>query len=145
MKQKDQLLQTPPALPQTEASPDPPQMPVDPAVASVDDRTMGMLLHLLALLTGIIGVLILWLLKKDESRFVDHHGREAVNFQLTVTLIGISLAVFGAISMGLGLILAVPGMIGLGVAAFVMEIMACLAAHRGEWHRYPMTIRFIRG
>lgn len=145
----------PPGMP----SAPPPQMPMapmvpiqqttppaqmDPYAVSQDDRTMGMLVHLLALLTGLLGTLILWLVKKDESRFVDHHGKEAINFQLTVLLYVFCLMVFGIVTMGFGFFVAFPLMMVLGIGAFVFELMACLAANRGEWHRYPMTIRFIK-
>ncbi|NWK55809.1 DUF4870 domain-containing protein [Verrucomicrobiaceae bacterium N1E253] len=109
---------------------------------SEDDRTMGMLVHLLALLTGIIGVLILWLVKKDQSRFVDHHGREALNFQLTLLLASFAAMMIGVVTV-IGLFVVIPLIWGVGIAALVMEIMACLSANRGEWHRYPVAIRFI--
>lgn len=101
-----------------------------------------MLVHLLSIFTGIIGVLILWCIKKDHSRFIDYHGKEALNFQLTMMLV-----VFGSFFVGLftmvGLFLAFPLIWGIGIGAFVLEILACVAASRGEWHRYPMCIRFI--
>ncbi len=115
---------------------------LDPFHVSEDDRTMGMLVHLLALLTGIIGVLILWLVKKDQSRFVDHHGREALNFQLTLLLASFAAMMIGVVTV-IGLFVVIPLIWGVGIAALVMEIMACLSANRGEWHRYPVAIRFI--
>ena len=51
---------------------------------------------------------------------------------------------FGIVTMGAGMLIAVPLIIVLSIAAFVFELMACLAANRGEWHRYPMTIRLIK-
>lgn len=108
---------------------------------------MGMLVHLLGLLTGIIGVLILWLVKKDQSRFVDHHGKEALNFQLTllIYMLGMLALAFvaGVLTMGIGMIVIFPLIFAVSIGALVLEILACLAANRGEWHRYPMTIRLI--
>jgi len=128
----------PPRMPVT-----PPALPInDPWVVTQDDRTMGMLVHLLALLTGIIGVLIIWLVKKDSSRFVDFHGKDALNFQLTLLLATISLMVVGFLTM-IGLFIVIPLIWVIGMGALVLEIMACLAANRGEWHRYPLTIKFI--
>jgi len=121
---------------------------VNPYEVSQDDRTMGMLVHLLALLTGFIGVLIIWLVKKDQSRFVDYHGKEAINFQLTILIYVFGLMtlgfVVGIVTMGLGLFLIFPFMFVISIGAFVFELIACMAANRGEWHRYPMTIRFIK-
>lgn len=130
----------------------PPNMPLvdvqGQGATTHDDRTMGMLVHLLGLLTGIIGVLILWLVKKNESRFVDHHGKEALNFQLTLLVYMIcfmALAfILAVVTMGLGMFVVFPLIFVISIGALVLEILACMAANRGEWHRYPMTIRFIK-
>ncbi len=143
----------PPALPQNR----PPRMPLsDPDAFALqvgsdgvgqDDRTSGMLVHLLAILTGWIGVLIIWLVKKDQSRFVDFHGREALNFMISFFLYAVGLMalamVVGVLTLGLGMIVIFPVFIILGIGQLVLEIMACMAANRGEWYRYPLTIRFI--
>ena len=42
-----------------------------------DSKTMGMLAHLLTIFTGFIGPLVIWLMKKDTSPFVDDQGKEA--------------------------------------------------------------------
>ncbi len=58
-----------------------------------DDRTWGILCHLsaLAMLLGVplgnlLGPLVVWLVKRDQSSFVDQQGREALNFQISITL-----------------------------------------------------------
>lgn len=104
---------------------------------------MAMLCHLLSIFTGFLGPLILWLVKKDSSRFVDHHGRESLNFQITVFLVSFCLGAMAFVMMFFFIgILLIPLLMAIGVLALVAEIMACLAANRGEWHRYPCTIRF---
>lgn len=125
----------PPMLPPAQAA---------PLYVTPDDRTMGMLVHLLSILTGIVGVLIIWLVKKDQSRFVDHHGKDALNFQLTLILVSFGMVACGFLTLGLGLIVAIPLLWVIGIGALVVEIMACMAANRGEWYCYPMTIRLIK-
>lgn len=114
---------------------------------SQDDRTMGMLVHLLGLLAGFLGVLILWMVKKDQSKYVDFHGREALNFMITMMIYSIGLAAIGAVlaffTMGIGFLLVVPVLFVIGIGQIVCEIKACIAANRGEWHRYPMSLRLI--
>lgn len=131
----------PPMLPQAQAG------GVDASGLTQDDRSMGMLVHLLGLLTGFIGVLIIWLVKKDQSRFVDFHGREALNFMISMFIYTMGAMILGFVlsifTMGLGLFLLFPVIILVGIGQLVCEILACLAANRGEWHRYPMTIRLI--
>src|SRR5258706_10280107 len=50
-----------------------------------DAKTMAMLAHLLGIF-GFVGPLIIWLIKKDQSPFVDDQGKEALNFHLTVLI-----------------------------------------------------------
>jgi uncharacterized Tic20 family protein len=108
-----------------------------PGDVTSDDKTMALLIHLLTLVSGFLGPLIIWLVKRDDSAFVDHHGKEALNFQLTMLL-----AWFGAFLASLILIglLAIPVLL---VAQVLFPILAAVAANRGELYRYPMTIRFI--
>ena len=103
------------------------------------------LLHLSALIgllgNGIgflLGPLAVWLLKRDDDPFVDEHGKEAVNFQLTMILAAIVSAV---------LIVVVVGFFLLGLVAIAMvlfPIIAAIKARDGEMYRYPATIRFIK-
>ncbi|BDS07919.1 hypothetical protein NT6N_29590 [Oceaniferula spumae] len=131
----------PPMLPQAHA------VGMDANGVTQDERTMGMLMHLLGLLTGFIGILILWLVKKDQSRFIDFHGREALNFMISMFLYTMSLLalalVVGVVTMGIGIMLIIPIIMLLSIGQIVCEVMACIAANRGDWHRYPMTIRMI--
>lgn len=115
-----------------------------PPATTADERTLAMLCHLLAIFTGFLGPLILWLVRKDTSPFIDHHGREALNFQITVFIITFGLSMVTAVLMLVLIgIFLVPVILVLVILAFVAEIMACVAANRGEWHRYPFTIRLV--
>lgn len=124
----------PPAV--TPANPPPPP--------SQDERTMAMLCHLLGLLTGFVGPLILWLMKKDESHFVNHHGKEALNFQITVTIVVWSLSILAFILSFVFIgILLFPVILVLVILALIAEILSCVSASRGEWSRYPGCIRLV--
>lgn len=110
---------------------------------SKDERTWGMLCHLLALsgllvpLGSIIGPLVMWLVKKNESPYVDRNGREALNF-------GISVFIYSIIGLGLCLVLiGIPLLIALGIFWLVMVIVNAVKANDGKAVRYPLTIRFL--
>jgi uncharacterized Tic20 family protein len=140
----------PPASPPVVAPPVPAGFPspiAHPHGVSQEERTMGILIHLLAILTGFLGPLILWLVKKDSSRFIDHHGKEALNFQITLTIVLLGAGIGGfavaALTAGIALIILIPLMFVIPIMALVFEIIACVNANRGVWHRYPMTIRLI--
>ena len=103
-----------------------------------EDRNFAVIAHLLGILISFLGPLIIWLIKKDDSPFVDDQAKEALNFQITVF---IAEAVAGMLVpvLGLGCIL-LPVVL---VANFILCIVAAVAASQGRWYRYPMTLRLI--
>jgi uncharacterized protein len=115
--------------------------------ADSSERTYTTFLHLAGLLSlvdvgvtglgGLIATLILWMIKKDESAFIDDHGRDAMNFQLSCVLY-----FWAGTILSLG-VLTVPLVIGLVVLRLTGNIRGAMAANRGEYYRYPMTIRFL--
>ena len=133
-----QYQQPPPGLPnQVIVHPDNPHAPYAP---NDEERTMAMLIHLLGILTGFIGSLILWLVKKDSSRFIDHHGKEAINFLITAFIVSIPMTFIVVITFGIGFVLYFPWIIMI----LVFDIIACVQAYKGSWHRIPLTIRLIK-
>lgn len=115
-----------------------------PMMISAEDKTLAMLCHLLAIFTGFLGPLVLWLVKKDQSPFIDHHGREALNFQITLLFVMIALGSVTFILMFIFVgILLIPVIMIVGILALVAEIMAAIAAQNGEWHRYPFNLRLV--
>lgn len=104
---------------------------------SQEERTMALLCHLLGFLTSVVGPLILWMIKKDESTFIDDQGKEALNFQITM-LIG--YVVTGALTMVFIGCLLLPIVL---LVDLVFSIMAAMKANQGERYRYPFAIRMI--
>ena len=116
-----------------------------------DARMWAMFCHLAGLagvvipvvLSGIIAPLIVWQVKKDEHPFIDEHGKEALNFQLSIALYTIiSVAVCIITCIGAILIPFVVG--GIYLANLIFMIIAGVKANNGEHYRYPLTIRFIK-
>lgn len=90
-------------------------------------------------LVPLIAAIIMWQIKKDQSPFLDDHGRESTNFQLSMLIYAvIVLPIAAIITCGLGALLAIP----LIILNIVGCVLAAKAAHRGEYYRYPMSIRF---
>lgn len=107
-----------------------------------DARTMAMLAHLLGALCGFLGPLIIWLVKKDESRFVDDQGREALNFQLTLLIAYVAIVVLHMVTtFATWGVLPFPLIIG--VFQLVFGIIGAVRANNGEYYRYPFSIRFV--
>lgn len=117
--------------------------PVQPAAApmgapSSEERTMALLCHLLGLFTSFVGPLILWLIKKDESKFVDDQGKEALNFQITVLIASAIGGLTTMICIGFLILAAV------WIADIVLCILAAVDANKGKAYRYPATIRLVK-
>ena len=103
-----------------------------------------MLTHLVALpgsfvlIGSIVAPLIIWQVQKDKSAFVDYHGKESINFQITMAIAaGVSFFLF-LLLVGLVLIWIVLGV------WLVFTIIASIKAYNGEYYRYPLTFRFIK-
>ncbi len=100
-----------------------------------DERTMAVLSHILALFFWIIPPLIIYLIKKDESKFVAEHAKESLNFQITMTIVFIVLL----ISIIGWLLLWLQGLIYL-----ILIIIATIKTSENKLYRYPLTLRLIK-
>jgi uncharacterized Tic20 family protein len=100
-----------------------------------DERTLAILCHVLAIFFWILPPLIIYLIKKDESAYVAEHAKESLNFQITVSIVAIVLALT---VIGIVLIWV------LGIARLVFMIIATIRASDNQLYRYPLTIRLIK-
>ncbi len=103
-----------------------------------DARTMGMLAHLLGIFTGFIGPLVIWLIKKDDQPFVNDQGKEALNWQITLLIGYIISSALTFVCIGFVLYAVV------WILAVIYGIIGTMKANRGEWFRYPWSIKFIK-
>jgi uncharacterized protein len=108
-------------------------------------RTWAMLSHLsaLTLFVGIpfgnlLGPLLVWLLKRNEYPQVDEHGKESLNFQLSMTIYALFAALLIIVLIG------IPLLVVLAVIDAVLVVIASIKASNGEPYRYPLTIRLIK-
>ncbi len=99
---------------------------------------MAMLCHLLGIVTGFLGALIIWLIKKDQSKFVDEQGKEALNFQLTLLIGDVIGIATSCLMVGWFILMAV------WVVRLVFCILAAIAVNKGEHYRYPFAVRLIK-
>jgi len=100
-----------------------------------DERTLAILTHVLSIFFWIVPGLVIYLLKKDESSFVADHAKEAMNFQLTLTILYVVLI----ISIVGWLFLWVPWVIQL-----IFCIVGGIRASDLKLYRYPFTLRLIK-
>lgn len=103
-----------------------------------------MLCHLSALsgfiipFGSLIGPLVVWQIKKNQYPIVDDQGKEALNFQITITLAAIVSAILIVVLIGIALLIAVA------IASLVFTIIAAIKANNGETYRYPFCLRLIK-
>jgi uncharacterized protein len=124
---------------------DPGPTPVTSGAPSEHERTWGMLAHLSALaglvmpLLGIVlGPLVVWLARRDDSAFVALHAKEALNFNISVLI--------GAVICTLLMLVFVGILLGtaLFIAWLVLTLIAAIKASEGEIYRYPFSLRLIK-
>jgi uncharacterized protein len=117
---------------------------------SADEKLWGMLAHLLALLGYVVVVgeyiapLVIYLVYKDRSRFVAFHALQALSFQLLALAVTIALMLFSVVTLGCGILLAVPLGIALAIAVLVYTIIAAIQANNGVWYELPIVGRWAR-
>ena len=104
---------------------------------SRDDCNMGMLCHLLSLFANVLGPLIIWLMKKDESEYVNYHGIQAINFQITMIIVYFLCVPLVFVFIGLA-ILPIAVLLNM-----VFSVIAAMAAQKGERYEYPFSFKFL--
>jgi uncharacterized Tic20 family protein len=112
---------------------------------SAEARKWAMLCHyaafawlLMPMVANVLGPLILWQLKKDLDPFVDEQGKEALNFQITVSL---ALMASGAL---MWILVGFPLAVLVSLAALILTIIAGIKANTGEHYRYPLCLRLVK-
>lgn len=119
-----------------------PQVPV-PA-PSQEARQWAMFCHFAAFLGfvfpfgNLIGPLILWQIKKDVDPFVDAQGKEALNFQISVSIAFMISVLLMLVVVGFMLASLVT------IAGIVLAIIAGIKANEGQAYRYPFSWRLIK-
>ncbi len=127
-------------------APPPPQFPETQA------RTWNMWCHLVTLsgiplpvIGNIVGPILIWQIKKNEFPSVEMHGKAALNFQLTLLIVGVVIATAGFIlsffCVGFLLFFLLPLV---GLAAIILPIIAGLKANEGKEYKYPYSWNLVK-
>ena len=120
-----------------------------------------------------LGPIILWVANKDKSSFVDDHGKQAINFQISILLYSIIIGMltvpfflfnifngidfldinaFDSIRINIDkpspLLYIGGAFAGLAIVGFILELVfivkAGLTAREGKLFNYPLTINFLK-
>ena len=132
--------------------------------APAKSNTMAVLCHLSMLIGytipfgNILGPVVLWAWKRKEDPDVDYHGRETINFQISMTIytlcaaavmLGYAVAVkMAPPELAVKLLWLMPvfvlPVIVAGLSNLILTIIAAVKASNGVQYRYPFTIRFVK-
>ena len=116
-----------------------PQNPYIPTPMSpADEKLWATLTHVGGIFFSFVPALVAYIALRDRGPFVRHHAATALNFQLTVLIAQVIGGILVIVFVGTVVLLAVSVMV------IVFGIIAAIAANRGEWYAYPLTIRFVR-
>ncbi|WP_174733028.1 DUF4870 domain-containing protein [Mesobacillus harenae] len=102
-----------------------------------DERLLAAGIYLISFFTAFIGPLIIWLIKKDESSFVDYHGREYLNFFISYTVYSIVSGILVILLIGVFLLWVI------GIMAVVFTIVAAIRTYEGKEYRFPFIFRLL--
>jgi len=123
---------------------DPSPNPPATGAPTEQERTWGMLAHLSALLGlvvpligNVLGPLFVSLARGDQSRFVAAHAKEALNFNITVTLAAVVCGLLTLVFIGFLLLCA------LFIIWLVLTLLAAIRASEGVAYRYPFALRLV--
>ncbi len=117
--------------------------PATAATISKEERNWAMLAHLSGLLAfatligGVLGPLVMWMIRKDDMNFAADQAKEALNFQITVFVAGLIAGVMCLILIGFALL----GI--LVIVDLILMIIAAVKASEGVNYRYPFNLRLI--
>jgi uncharacterized Tic20 family protein len=85
----------------------------------------------------IILPMVIWLVKREGYPLVDDQGKEALNFQISITIYAIISAILILLLIGIVLLVV------LGIFSFIIQIVAMIKANEGVRYRYPLAIRLV--
>ncbi|MFW5753402.1 MAG: DUF4870 domain-containing protein [Marinilabiliaceae bacterium] len=109
-----------------------------------DEKNWGMYCHLagfaglLIPFGNVLGPLLIWIIKKEEYPFVEVEGKEALNFQITVSIAAIIAGLLSVVLIG------IPLLIAIGILAIIFMIKAIMETNEGRPYRYPLNLRLVQ-
>ena len=118
---------------------------METSTSSSKTRTWTVLCHASALVGffvpwagHILGPLIIWLVKRGDSPEIDAHGKESLNFQISMLIYSLIAGVLCLVLIGFVLLII------LHILNLVLVIIASIQASEGKLYRYPISIRLIK-
>jgi uncharacterized Tic20 family protein len=106
-------------------------------LSPADEKLWATLIHIGGIIFSFLPALIGYIVLKDRGPFIRAHSATALNFQITLAIVYFVGGILSVIGIGLLIIAAA------GILSIVFSIIAAVAANKGEWYTYPLTIKFL--
>jgi uncharacterized Tic20 family protein len=121
------------------AAPPPPASPYQTPsqLSPADEKLWATLINIGGILFSFLPSLIGYIVLKDRGPFIRAHTATALNFQITMAIAGFIGGILIIIVVGYFILAAV------WIVNIIFSIMAAVAANKGEWYSYPLTIKFV--
>jgi hypothetical protein len=103
-----------------------------------EERLLAAGIYVLNLFFPVLAPLIIWLIKKDESSFIDYHGREYFNFVISYFIYSVIAGILSIIIIGIFILWV------LGIAYLIFSIIAAVKAYEGNEYKFPLIFRLIK-
>ncbi|MCJ8328603.1 MAG: DUF4870 domain-containing protein [Lentisphaeria bacterium] len=103
-----------------------------------DERNFALLSHIGSLFAPILAPLVVWLIKKEESEFVEEHSKESLNASISVSIYMLICLPLFFVLIGIPLFFVV------WICFIIFTIQATMEASKGDYYQYPMIIRFVQ-
>lgn len=123
-----------PQQPYGGGAPGGPVRPLSPG----EEQGWGVAVHLGGVFLSWLVPLVVWLVFRERSRMIDDHGKEALNFQITLFIAYVVGGILTVIIIGAVIVFIA------WICAIIFGIMASIAAYNRRPYRYPISIRFIK-
>lgn len=129
------------------------QEPQRTETGTVDVKTWGIFAHLSSLtyvLGGVLaflGPLVVWLSGRDKAPMIDAHGKEALNFGITVSLLAVGVWVVALLAtVAFGPFGALVNVLWIALFAFwlIFMIIATVKAGQNVVYHYPVAMRMVK-
>ncbi|MEO5534445.1 MAG: DUF4870 domain-containing protein [Pseudolysinimonas sp.] len=118
-----------------------------PPLTAAEDQQWASFAHFGNILT-LIPPLIIWVLFKDRGAKSNVEGKEALNFGITVAIIGVAIGIvngiLGLVTLGFWFVIGWILPVALWVFVVLFSIQGGTKVSAGGSYRYPFAIRFIK-
>ena len=109
-----------------------------------EEKTLSILAYVLGWFVSWIAPLVIYLVYKDRSKFVAFHALQAVYLQGAIFVLGLVMFVFSVVTVGIGLLVAVPVMAVAVIGGLIATVMGAVKANEAVLYELPVIGQMVK-